>query len=242
MFSDLSVLLAVSLAGLAQGLTGFGFGIVAMAGLTPLVGAKTANLLVTPLAGINIGIALWEVRRHIDWRRAFPLCVGGVLGTPIGVHILLHSDPLLLRRLIGAVILLTAAGQFRPASAKAPPIRRGWGFVAGALGGVMGGAVAMAGPPAVVYAYRQPWPLNGIKATLLLFFGWSVLYRLVIFAKTGTYAPSLSTAILSLLPPVVLFTWLGGRLTSRLPRRQVDLVVGVLLTVAGAGLLFGPGR
>ncbi|MBI3947853.1 MAG: sulfite exporter TauE/SafE family protein [Armatimonadetes bacterium] len=235
--------LAAGVAGLAQGLTGFGFGIVAMAVLTPVLGPKAANLVVTPLAGMNIAVGLWAVRRSINWRRALPLCCGGLLGTPLGVQILLHADALLLRRLVGVVILLTAIGSFHAAGKpRATPSREWWGFATGALGGVTGGAVAMAGPPVVVYAYRQPWPLRGIKATLLLFFGGTVAARLALLVGRGEYPVSILGTITSMLPLVAAATWAGHRLTDRVPRKQVDRVAAALLTIAGVVLLLPPGR
>ncbi len=229
--------LAVGVAGLAQGLTGFGFGIVAMAVLTPLVGGYRANLIVTPLAGACILFALWPVRRAIEWRRAVPLWCGGLLGTPVGVYVLQHTDEHLLRRLIGAGILVAAVTSLRGAGKGAKAAPPGWGFAAGTLGGVMAGAVAMGGPPAVVYAYRQPWPLAGVKSTLLLYFALTVVYRLALFAGSGMYHASLVWSTLVLVPVVAASTWLGSRLTERIPRRQVDRIVGVLLVLAGLGLL-----
>ncbi len=229
--------IAVGLAGVAQGLTGFGFGIVAMAGLTPLLGPHAANLIVTPLAGSNILLALWDVRRDVDWRRALPLWCGGILGTPVGVYILLHTEPRLLTRLIGAVILFTALTSLRGAGGTGKAIPRRWGFAAGALGGVMAGAIAMGGPPAVIYTYRQPWTLAGIKATLLLFFALTVACRLVLLGGAGSYTPGVLWSIVVYLPLTAVTTWVGSRLSERIPRRQVNVVVAVLLSLAGVGLL-----
>lgn len=236
------VWLAVGLAGMAQGLTGFGFGIVAMAGLTPLVGPMAANLIVTPLAGVNIMVTLWAVRHAVEWRRAIPLWLGAVVGTPVGVYILQHTDPGLLRRVIGAIILLTAVTNLWPVPKGGPPVPQHWGLAAGVLGGVMAGAVAMGGPPAVVYAYRQPWSVAGIKATLLLYFAWTVICRMGYFVASNSYSPELLRSALWLTPVAMAATWAGVKLTDRVPRKQVERVVAVLLIAAGLNLLVVSGR
>jgi len=234
----IGLLLAVSLAGLAQGLTGFGFGIVAMAGLTPLLGPVGANLVVTPLAGINIALTLWAVRHAIQWRRALPLWIGAFVGTPVGVYILHHTEPELLNRVIGATILLTAVGSLRPAPKGGRPIPQRWGLAAGIFGGVMAGAVAMGGPPAVVYAYRQPWPVAAIKATLLLYFAWTVICRMGFFVASHSYTPEVMRSTLMLMPAAALATWAGVKLADRVPRPHVQRVVAILLIAAGLHLLF----
>ncbi|MDH7568559.1 MAG: sulfite exporter TauE/SafE family protein [Armatimonadota bacterium] len=224
-------------ASLAQGLTGFGFGIVAMAGLTPVVGPYTASLIVTPLAGANVCIALWDTRRHIHWRRVLPLWAGGAVGVPVGVQLLLHTDPLVLRRLVGVVILITAASTFWrtfPMGAAAP---HAWGVLAGFAGGVLGGSVSMSGPPVVWYTYRQPWPLDSIRATLLLYFAGTIAQRFVMLAASGAYTPPMARHVVVLLPIVVAGTLVGSRLVRRTRRRQVDVVVAVLLVMAGVRLL-----
>lgn len=229
--------IAAGLAGMVQGVTGFGFGMVAMAALTPIIGPRNANLLVTPLAGATILVAFWRVRREVDWWRALPLGIGGLLGTPVGVFILFHSDPIILRRLIGGAVIVAAITSLwgvRPAAQSAWP---GWALAAGILGGVMAGVVAMAGPPAVVYTYRQPWTLPRIKATLLFYFALTVGYRLTLFVGSGAYTPWLAHSVALLVPLAALSTWAGSRLSEHLPRRQVEWVVASLLVLAGGGLL-----
>jgi uncharacterized membrane protein YfcA len=229
--------LAAGLAGMVQGVTGFGFGMVAMAAWTPVIGPKNANLLVTPLAGVTILVALWQVRREVDWRRALPLGIGGLLGTPVGVFILFHSDPILLRRLIGGGIIVAAMTSLRGVCPADKPAWPGWALAAGMLGGVMAGVVAMAGPPAVVYTYRQPWALPRIKATLLCYFALTVGYRLALFIGSGAYTPWLTHSMAFLVPLAALATWTGSRLSEHLPRRLIEWIVAGLLILAGLGLL-----
>lgn len=229
--------MAAGFAGMVQGITGFGFGIVAMAGLTPLVGPKNANLIVTPMAGITTLVALWQVRQEVEWRRVVPLGVGGFLGTPVGVLILFHADPLVLRRLIGGAVIVAALISLRGVCPEAKPWRARWALVAGLLGGVMAGVVAMAGPPVVIYTYRQPWTLPSIKATLLLYFILTVLYRLALFIGSGVYTPWLIHSVVLLLPLSAVSTWAGSWLSERLPRQQVQWIVAALLILAGTGLL-----
>jgi uncharacterized membrane protein YfcA len=75
-------LLATFAAALVAGLAGFAFGLVAAAVwlhiLTPL---QTASLIIA-FGLIVQGVAVWKLRRALQWQRLWPFLVGGFLGVP----------------------------------------------------------------------------------------------------------------------------------------------------------------
>ena len=89
---DHSVLLIVALgavaAGFVQGLSGFGFGMVAMSfwawGLEPRLAASLT--VFGSLAGQLI--AVFSVRRGFSWPLLWPFVLGGLAGIPLGVWVL----------------------------------------------------------------------------------------------------------------------------------------------------------
>src|SRR5258707_2947463 len=86
-------LLATFVAAFVAGLAGFAFGLVAAAAwlhvLTPL---QTASLIIA-FGLIVQGVAVWKLRRALQWGRLWPFLIGGLIGVPIGVAMLRWADP-----------------------------------------------------------------------------------------------------------------------------------------------------
>ncbi|MBI2910052.1 MAG: sulfite exporter TauE/SafE family protein [Chloroflexi bacterium] len=101
-------LLVFFLAGMMQGLTGFGFALVAVPILVVFLPPQTVvPIVLVHSALINIFI-FSRVRQWVDLRRIIPLMIAGVIGTPIGTYLLIILDVKPLRILIGVVIALSA--------------------------------------------------------------------------------------------------------------------------------------
>src|SRR4029450_6122461 len=117
--ADVAIFLfATFVAALAAGLAGFAFGLVAAAVwlhiLTPL---QTASLIIA-FGLIVQGVAVWKLRRALQWRRLlgivpraalwsprralpcrrlWPFLLGGALGVPAGVAVLGWANPDVMR-------------------------------------------------------------------------------------------------------------------------------------------------
>src|SRR3954469_235506 len=99
---DISLFLAATFAAaLVAGLAGFAFGLVAAAVwlhiLTPL---QTASLIIA-FGLIVQGVAVWKLRRALQWRRLWPFLLGGLVGVPLGVALLGWANPDYMRASIG---------------------------------------------------------------------------------------------------------------------------------------------
>ena len=74
----------LALAGFVQGLTGFGFGMVAM-GLLPLVIGLEQALAVATLAGLATTLTTTGLTlKHLHWPSTGALWFGTVVGVPVG--------------------------------------------------------------------------------------------------------------------------------------------------------------
>jgi uncharacterized membrane protein YfcA len=79
----------ICLAGFAQGLTGFGFGLVAISLLPLMMNLKEATALTALLNLVVCSMTFYSLRRHYHWRRGWGLIVGASLGVPLGVYMLI---------------------------------------------------------------------------------------------------------------------------------------------------------
>ena len=139
-----SVLLIVALgavaAGFVQGLSGFGFGMVAMSFWAWTLEPRLAALLAVCGALTGQLVAAATVRRGFDRVRLLPFVLGGLVGIPIGVAVLPRLDMDAFKVILGTLLVLWCPAMLM--AKNLPRITRG-GRVADALvgmaGGVMGG-------------------------------------------------------------------------------------------------------
>ncbi len=102
---DLLTFAVVFLASFAQGVVGFGFGLVTMALLPLFLPEKFAVAFV---AVYSLGVScmiLYQMRRHIRFAHAMPLLIGTILGVPLGILAIKVADPNHVKLTLGVTLL-----------------------------------------------------------------------------------------------------------------------------------------
>ena len=238
---------AIAVAASVQGLSGFGFGMVAM-GLLPLILPVTEAVPIVALLGVCVSSAvLVASRRSIRWRVVLPVGIGSLIGVPLGVWFLVDTDPGVVKAALGAVLVVFALhGLFarEPAFATATAggaerWRDGVGVAAAVLGGALGGAFNVGGPPLIVYvAWRRLAP-DVLKATLQCCFVPASCLQLALFVHHGVVTRETLVTAAAGLPAIGIGLAVGlvaGRRVSPVVFRRIVLS---LLLVLGAFFLFG---
>ena len=222
-------------ASFAQGVVGFGFGMLSMAVLPLLFDVSFAVVVVSGLGLLVNGSMLMSLRREVAFKRVAPLLAGGLFGIPLGVGFLRSAPGDSLLFALGAVVL----GYVGWSVWGRPPrggLTRGWGVLAGFAGGVLGGAFNTGGPPAVMYVSGQPWSAGATKATLQVFFVLTSVVQLSLFAASGLLSKSSLALDLLYAPGVLAGVLMGVRLGEHLDRdRFRKLLLGALFVL---GLVF----
>lgn len=214
-----------------QGVAGFGFMLVATAGLIQIYPAQ----LVVPglaLVYIPLGIAqFFQVRKQIDWRLLATWMVGATLGLLPGTYVLTILDSADMKRGIGlAMVVLAGLLQLRPGS----PIRNDLAvrLGGGILSGALGASTSIAGPPLVLAGIKQRWDVQAFRASLWAYF--TVLSIVIVVLQTNVGIVTMDTVWWSAsgLPGIGL-----GFVTATLVRGRVSdegfRKLGVLLVLAG---------
>jgi uncharacterized membrane protein YfcA len=228
--------LIITGASFVMGLAGFGIGLVSLAFLPYIMPPATAVVLMTLYAAVFALAIFVPVRRHFTPARLADLVVGTIAGTPLGVWALASLPASALNRLIGLMLLVAVALEWRDLYPEKLVGRR-WGLGAGVLAGVIGGAVGTPGPPVILYATTQGWSPRTIKANLQAFF---VVNQAVILA--GYWWAGLLTrevwrfAALFAVPAIVGVA-AGVALFNRTDPVRFRRIVFALLFVSGAVLL-----
>jgi uncharacterized protein len=225
------------LGGLAAGAAGFAFGIVASAiWLHALSPVHNAFLVVS--CGVLLQIAtLWPARRSIEPRRVWPFIVGGAVGIPLGVGLLVHSDAGRLK--LGLGLFLLAYGVYALVAPRLPYVGGGGRMadaLVGLLSGVLGGLGGYSGVLPAIWAQLRGWPKEVARAIYQPFI---VFAHLATLALVGLVALDRAAVVLLIvaLPALVAGGWLGWVIYGRLDERRFRQLLAALLVASGAALM-----
>jgi hypothetical protein len=170
LFSDDFVLagLAVLVAGTVRGFSGFGAGLVMIGPLSIIYGLTSAVVTVAVCDACAALTLLRGVWATADLKRALAAAISAATLLPLGTYILQVVDAELLRRIAGVLIL------FFIASIAAGVRWRGGGvsgsIAVGAIGGLVGGATSLIGPPMVLYMLARDEDAIRTRASLALLY------------------------------------------------------------------------
>ena len=239
----LPLLIVFFFASFAQGLTGFGFGVVSM-GLLPLfLPIKAATPLVSLLNTFICIQLFWTLRRSVLWRSSMPLLIGMLIGLPLGVNVLVSFPEVWLKRLLG-VYLIAMAVHSSLVPSKTDLIKKAAIFpffpiASGIACGGLGGAFNIGGPPAVAFVYRQPWTQVQMNATLQAVFLISCALRASAYAYEGLYGPGVLAVLLPSLPLLFLGAAMGNHCVRRVDPLRLRKTIYVVLGFIGVKFLLG---
>jgi uncharacterized membrane protein YfcA len=229
--------LAVFAASFVAGLSGFGLGLIAMSVLPLLISIKLANPLVSILAAAIFGGLSIPLRRSIDWKAAGRLLAGAAVGTPIGIYGLVALDERVLLVGMGIFILVYVAYALLFQERLRPRLDLRWGYLAGLIGGTIGGALSVGGPPIVIYCTALDLDKRSLKATIQAYFAALMLYKFPMFWASGLLTAALGRLLAVAAPFAAAGTILGLLAFRHLSDRWFRRVVLGLLVVAAVLLL-----
>lgn len=100
------VSISVFMASLFSTVTGFGFALVAVPFLMPVLGAHETVVFIIFGTCLVKMIVLWNTRRHFEWRTVAVTVAGSVLGSLPGSYLLNAISPAYLQILLGTVLVI----------------------------------------------------------------------------------------------------------------------------------------
>src|SRR5262249_3295250 len=219
-----------------MGLAGFGIALGAMAFLPYLMSTADAIVLLTIYAELFSLVLLIQLRRDVVPRAMVDLLLGTVAGTPLGVWGLAALPASVLNRLVGLMLVIAFVLEIRGLYPEKLEGRR-WGLGAGALAGVIGGAVGLPGPPVVLYAATQGWSARTVKANLQAFFVVNQGVILVGYWWAGLLTRGVSQLTLVFALPAIAGAVAGAFMFERVDQRRFRQLVFALILLSGLVLL-----
>jgi uncharacterized membrane protein YfcA len=231
---------AVGIAALLSGIAGFAF--------SPICGAMLFQFRSDPVQVIQIMLvcsianqtmSVWMLRREISARALVPFLLGGLVGVPSGVWLLLHLDAQVYEKGLGAVLLAYGGYMlFRPPIVLRAAPRAG-DVLSGFLGGLAGGFAATPGAPVSIWCGMKGWDKLRQRAVFQPFILLMQLVALASIARMhphGMAHPGIPAIAWACVPAGLIGTWWALGCFRRLSDWQFATAINLLLIVSGLGL------
>jgi uncharacterized membrane protein YfcA len=232
--------LAVGLAAALASIGGFAFGPICGAMLLPLAESPMQSVQVVLVCSIaNQAMSLWSMRRDIAWRALLPYLAGGVVGVPLGVVLLLGTDPGLYPRLLGGVVVAYALWMAFGRPVVLPPMGRTVEAMVGLAGGLTGGLAGFPSGPMTIWCGLQGWDKarqRGLYQPFILPMQVLALVLLAVLAPGQDASPGIGFGVLLFLPASMVGTACGLALFRRMTDRQFGRAIALMLLAAGLAM------
>ena len=191
---------AAFLAGIVRGFAGFGTAMVFLPVASQLVEPIWSIIILMIMDAIGPAPIIPRAMREGHPRDLARLFAGLVVAMPLGLAVLFWVDPgafKLAVSLISLVLLVLLMSGMRYHGPMNPPVI----YATGAVGGFLGGAVGIPGPPVILLYMASPHPAAVIRAnTTVYLYGFDIL-MLVTFAVLGRlWGTPLILGLLTALP------------------------------------------
>lgn len=225
-------------AGFVQGLSGFGFGMVAMSFWAWTIDPRLAAAMAVFGSLTGQLLAVFTVRRGFSMTRLLPFIVGGLAGIPLGVMLLPHLDPLLFKTFVGALL-----GIWCPImlfASRLPRITVGGKVadgVAGAVGGIMGGIGGFTGVIPTLWCTLRGFDRDAQRSVIQNFNLSMLAVTMATYVFTGVVTRDMLPLFAMIVPAMLLPTLLGARLYAGISDIAFRRIVLGLLTLSGIALL-----
>lgn len=225
-----------------RAVTGFGSALVAV----PLLAFWLPLTLVVPwivafdvlAALILTATSLIRSRDRVLWWEMLRLLLPALLGSLLGIKLLIQVPQEVALCGLGFLVILFGGRillNLRPHSG----ISAWWALPAGGLGGAIGALFAIGGPPFVIYLSQRTQDKGALRATLSVLFLLEGATRVVFFVASGLlFQAELIQAMVFGLPLMLCGLYAGNRIHLRLSPLQVIRIMGLLLVMVGATLVW----
>ncbi len=235
-------LVVVALAFLVKGATGLGGPPLVIPVLATFMGVEWAVAVVAIPAALANGWLLIENRGSLAGIRKFmvPVLAAGVLGTIIGVNILVSVDDRIISVALGVMMLVYIVWYlFNPTTKLGDRSARRLAWPVGLGGGVLHGTTGIAAPVIATYAHSLRLPRGGFVSAVAAPFLVQGVVQIATLFVLGGYDQERIIAGLIACVAVMVVTPLGIRVGRRLSSQTFQYAVLAALGLAAVRLLIG---
>jgi uncharacterized protein len=232
------VVLGAATAGFVQGLSGFGFSLVAVSFWAWMIEPRVAAVLAVFGALTGQIVAAVTVRRGFHLPRLLPFIAGGLVGIPIGMLLLPRLDATLFRAFVGTVLAVWCPLMLF--AANIPRITVGGRVadaLAGAGGGLMGPLGGATGAIPTLWCTLRGFDKDTQRAVIQNFNLATLAVTFIGYLATGVVTREMLPLFAIVAPAMLVPVLLGARLYIGISEVGFRRIVLGLLTASGLALL-----
>ena len=230
---------------LIQSGLGFGFGLFFVP-VAALFAPPREAVAVSLILGTTVSAGMYfEARPRTRLRAVLPLVAGALIGTPVGVWVLVHADEALLRLLVAVAVFVSAlanlvGGRGHTHEARPDPLVR-QGLV-GCLGGIIRGATSMGGPPIVLYQHWIGGGAERIRGRLFAYFFWLGMPATLLMIPSGVFTRDVLRSSVLAIPALAVGLAAGRLIRPHIAEAWFGRFSMLLLAMTSALAAWGAGR
>jgi len=224
--------LVIFLSAMTQGITSFGFSLIAV----PLLGMLFPLKIIVPILVIYSlvlnSIILYHIKEFINFKRISMLVMAGIIGTPFGVYLLKILDESTLKLFIGIIITIAAIANFYGYKVKVKNEKLSH-IPVGLVSGLLNGSVSLGGPPIVLFLTNQDVEKQIFRANLTLYFWILNITTIPSHFLGGLITREVIQYTAYLSPGLIIGTLLGIRLGNKIDENLFKKITLGLITCMG---------
>ncbi|GAC1335494.1 MAG: hypothetical protein NVSMB26_20170 [Beijerinckiaceae bacterium] len=220
----------------AAGGAGFAFALAASSIWLHVLDPLHTTAMVVASGTMLHFVLIWPIRKSIDFARLAPFLIGASFGIPIGLLLLAHSRPDVIRAGIG--VFLVAYGLYALLAPRLPYFGRADRAADAAIwfaGGILGGLGGYSGVLPTIWTQVRGWPKEVARGVYQPFIVFAQVVTLALIGAMTIDRPGL-ILFATTLPCLALGAWLGLRLYGRLDDRRFRQILSAMLLLSGVTL------
>ena len=232
------LLLGAFLAGIVQGATGFGSGLILNAFWLHILEPSIAIPLNIISCLFISGFPIYKLRKTLDFSKLKSLIYLGLIGIPIGVFILSKTEPIAFKVAVGLLLIIYSIWMF---------VSRGVYFklnsnplmdkLVGLVSGIMGGFAALGGILPTVWVGLQKLPKNTQRGTYEPFIFITSIASIISFYFAGLITLNILIDFIRAFPALIIGAWIGIKIYPKINEDLFRKAILILIFLAGLILL-----
>ena len=240
--SDPSLYLLILLSGaflgaFIQGATGFGSGLLINAFWLHIMEPTHAIPLNVVTSLFISGVPIYKLRKKLDFSKLKQFAIFGIVGIPIGMYLLVISDPSKLKFSIGILLVIYAVLMLKISSFSINVNNKSINNLVGFISGIIGGLTALLGIIPVAWFSVQRLPKNTKRGTYEPFIFITSIAAIISFAFAGLYKIEMIFDLLKIIPALLVGSWLGIKIYNKINDNLFRKVVLGLILLSGLFLV-----
>lgn len=225
-------LIVIFSAGLIQGITSFGFSLLALPILSAFVPLKIIVPMLIVYSLIMNSMILYKIRKHVNIKKIYLLIISAVIATPIGANLLTNLNENILKIIVGIIVSVSAISFHFGYKIKINNEKLAY-IPIGILSGLLNGSVSLSGPPIILFLTNQGVSKQIFRATLTAYF-WILNIMTIItflYKRLITYEVLKFTGYL--LPALIIGVMIGIKFGNKVKEEMFKKLTTILIILMG---------